>query len=37
VFPIDDNANWERNAATLRQLHRLRDRIRALEQQRSED
>jgi len=37
VFPIDDNANWERNAATLRQLHRLRERIRALEQQRSED
>ena len=32
VFPIDDNASWEKNAATLRQLHRLRDRIRALEQ-----
>ena len=32
VFPIDDNAAWEKNAATLRQLHRLRDRIRALEQ-----
>ena len=31
VFPIDDNAAWERNAATLRQLHTLRDRIRALE------
>lgn len=31
VFPIDDNAAWEKNAATLRQLHRLRDRIRALE------
>ncbi|MFZ9554631.1 MAG: UDP-3-O-(3-hydroxymyristoyl)glucosamine N-acyltransferase [Limnohabitans sp.] len=31
VFPIDDNASWEKNAATLRQLHRLRDRIRALE------
>lgn len=31
VFPIDDNASWERNAATLRQLHRLRDRIKALE------
>lgn len=30
-FPIDDNATWEKNAATLRQLHRLRDRIRALE------
>ena len=33
VFPIDDNANWEKNAVTLRQLAKLRDRIRALEQQ----
>ena len=33
IFPIDDNASWERNAATLRQLHSLRDRIRALEKQ----
>lgn len=31
VFPIDDNASWEKNAATLRQLHSLRDRLRALE------
>ena len=31
VFPIDDNASWEKNAATLRQLHRLRERIKALE------
>jgi len=31
VFPIDDNASWEKNAATLRQLHGLRDRLRALE------
>ncbi len=31
VFPIDDNATWEKNAATLRQLHRLRERIKALE------
>jgi len=31
VFPIDDNANWEKNAATLRQLHTLRSRLRALE------
>ena len=30
-FPIDDNASWEKNAATLKQLHTLRDRIRALE------
>ena len=31
VFPIDENAAWEKNAATLRQLHRLRERLRALE------
>ena len=31
VFPLDDNAAWEKNAATLRQLHRLRDRVRGLE------
>ncbi|RZS58629.1 UDP-3-O-(3-hydroxymyristoyl)glucosamine N-acyltransferase [Sphaerotilus mobilis] len=31
VFPIDDNASWEKNAATLRQLHTLRDRLRSLE------
>ena len=31
VFPIDDNSAWEKNAATLRQLHSLRERIRALE------
>ena len=31
IFPIDDNAAWEKNAATLRQLHTLRDRLRALE------
>ena len=31
VFPIDDNSAWEKNAATLRQLHALRDRLRALE------
>jgi UDP-3-O-[3-hydroxymyristoyl] glucosamine N-acyltransferase len=31
VFPIDDNAAWEKNAATLRQLHGLRDRLRILE------
>lgn len=31
VFPIDDNASWEKNAATLRQLHLLRDRIKSLE------
>ena len=31
VFPIDDNAAWEKNAATLRHLHALRERLRALE------
>ncbi len=31
LFPIDDNAAWEKNAATLKQLHRLRERIKALE------
>ena len=31
IFPIDDNAAWEKNSATLKQLHALRDRIRALE------
>jgi len=31
IFPIDDNATWEKNAATLRQLHALRDRLRQLE------
>jgi UDP-3-O-[3-hydroxymyristoyl] glucosamine N-acyltransferase len=35
VFPIDDNANWEKNAATLRQLHTLRARLRALEKKSS--
>ncbi|MBY0410526.1 MAG: UDP-3-O-(3-hydroxymyristoyl)glucosamine N-acyltransferase [Burkholderiaceae bacterium] len=32
MFPIDDNARWEKNAATLKQLHSLRDRIKVLEQ-----
>jgi UDP-3-O-[3-hydroxymyristoyl] glucosamine N-acyltransferase len=31
MFPFDDNASWEKNAATLRQLHQMRDRLRALE------
>ncbi len=30
-FPIDDNASWEKNAATVKQLHSLRERIKALE------
>ena len=35
LFPFDDNASWEKNAATLRQLHALRDRLRALEKKSS--
>lgn len=31
LFPIDDNASWEKNAATLRNLYALRERVRALE------
>ena len=34
-FPIDENAAWEKNAATLRQLHSLRGRLRALEKKTS--
>jgi UDP-3-O-[3-hydroxymyristoyl] glucosamine N-acyltransferase len=33
IFPMDKNAAWEKNAVTLRQLHQLRERIRALEKQ----
>jgi UDP-3-O-[3-hydroxymyristoyl] glucosamine N-acyltransferase len=33
VFPLDENAAWEKNAATLRSLHTLRARVRALEKQ----
>jgi UDP-3-O-[3-hydroxymyristoyl] glucosamine N-acyltransferase len=35
VFPIDENGTWEKNAATLRQLHTLRARLRALEKKSS--
>jgi UDP-3-O-[3-hydroxymyristoyl] glucosamine N-acyltransferase len=31
MFPLDTNANWEKNAASLKQLSRLRERIRSLE------
>lgn len=31
IFPLDDNLAWEKNAASLKQLHSLRDRIRSLE------
>jgi UDP-3-O-[3-hydroxymyristoyl] glucosamine N-acyltransferase len=30
-YPFEENASWERNAATLRQLHAMRARLRALE------
>lgn len=31
VFPIDENSQWQKNAASLKQLHSLRERIRTLE------
>ena len=31
LFPIDDNAAWEKNAATLKQLHALRERLKKTE------
>ncbi len=31
MFPLDTNANWEKNAASLKQLSRLRERIKAIE------
>jgi UDP-3-O-[3-hydroxymyristoyl] glucosamine N-acyltransferase len=34
VFPLDDNASWEKNAAALKQLASLRERLRALERAR---
>jgi UDP-3-O-[3-hydroxymyristoyl] glucosamine N-acyltransferase len=33
MFPLDENAQWEKNAASLKQLSRLRDRVRQLEQE----
>jgi UDP-3-O-[3-hydroxymyristoyl] glucosamine N-acyltransferase len=33
MFPIDENVQWEKNAASLKQLARMRERVRALEQQ----
>ena len=32
-FPVDDNASWEKNAATLKHLHSLRDRLKQVEKQ----
>ncbi len=31
LFPVDDNAAWEKNAATLKQLHGLRERLKQTE------
>ncbi len=31
AFPFDDNEAWERNAAALKQLYKLRERVKALE------
>ncbi|MBA3623427.1 MAG: UDP-3-O-(3-hydroxymyristoyl)glucosamine N-acyltransferase [Methylibium sp.] len=36
-FPLDDNRAWEKNAATLRQLHALRERVRVLEREAKPD
>ncbi len=33
LFPIDDNSSWEKNAASLKQLHKLRDRLKLVEMQ----
>ena len=31
MFPIDENSQWQKNAASLKQLHSLRERIKNLE------
>lgn len=31
LFPIDDNVSWEKNAASLKKLHSLRDRLKRVE------
>jgi UDP-3-O-[3-hydroxymyristoyl] glucosamine N-acyltransferase len=31
LFPLDENAVWEKNAASLKQLHSLRERLKNLE------
>ena len=33
LFPIDDNSSWEKNAASLKQLHAFRSRLKRLEEQ----
>jgi UDP-3-O-[3-hydroxymyristoyl] glucosamine N-acyltransferase len=37
LFPIDENAVWEKNAATLKQLHALRDRLKTVEKAQSKN
>jgi UDP-3-O-[3-hydroxymyristoyl] glucosamine N-acyltransferase len=37
AYPLSDHASWEKNAATLRQLHALRSRIMALEKKLQQD
>ncbi len=32
-FPIDDNASWEKNAVSLKQLNRLREKVKKIEKQ----
>ena len=33
LFPIDDNRSWEKNAATLKQLYSLRERLKLVEKE----
>ena len=33
LFPIDENATWEKNAASLKQLHQIRQRLKSVETQ----
>lgn len=35
IYPLQDNALWEKNAVTLKQAHKLRERIMALEKNRT--
>jgi UDP-3-O-[3-hydroxymyristoyl] glucosamine N-acyltransferase len=37
LFPIDDNNRWEKNAATLKQLYSLRERLKVLEHPTEQD
>ena len=31
LFPLDDNSSWEKNAASLKQLHQIRHRLKLVE------